>query len=61
MGYEHSQDDESIDIFDNEDVEVDDYQDDILDDEDLEAIAHYGMPRRSGRYPWGSGENPYQR
>lgn len=23
-------------------------------------IAHYGMPRRSGRYPWGSGENPYQ-
>lgn len=21
---------------------------------------HYGMPRRSGRYPWGSGENPYQ-
>ena len=61
MGYEHSQDDETIDIFDNEDVEVDDYQDDVLDDEDLEAIAHYGMPRRSGRYPWGSGENPYQR
>ena len=23
-------------------------------------IEHYGMPRRSGRYPWGSGENPYQ-
>lgn len=23
-------------------------------------LAHYGMPRRSGRYPWGSGENPYQ-
>ena len=22
---------------------------------------HYGMPRRSGRYPWGSGDNPYQR
>lgn len=21
---------------------------------------HYGMPRRSGRYPYGSGENPYQ-
>ena len=21
---------------------------------------HYGMPRRSGRYPWGSGDNPYQ-
>lgn len=25
-----------------------------------ESLAHYGMPRRSGRYPWGSGENPYQ-
>lgn len=25
-----------------------------------DAIAHYGMPRRSGRYPWGSGEDPYQ-
>lgn len=23
-------------------------------------LVHYGMPRRSGRYPWGSGENPYQ-
>ena len=21
---------------------------------------HYGTPRHSGRYPWGSGENPYQ-
>lgn len=30
----------------------------ILDDDDV--LAHYGMPRRSGRYPWGSGENPYQ-
>ena len=25
-----------------------------------EELKHYGMPRRSGRYPWGSGENPYQ-
>lgn len=25
-----------------------------------EYLIHYGMPRRSGRYPWGSGENPYQ-
>ena len=24
------------------------------------SLTHYGMPRRSGRYPWGSGENPYQ-
>ena len=23
-------------------------------------LEHYGMPRRSGRYPWGSGEDPYQ-
>jgi len=27
--------------------------------EDLE-LYHYGMPRRSGRYPWGSGDNGYQ-
>lgn len=25
-----------------------------------DILMHYGMPRRSGRYPWGSGENPYQ-
>jgi DNA-binding CsgD family transcriptional regulator len=29
-------------------------------DGDEEALAHYGMPRRSGRYPWGSGDDPYQ-
>lgn len=23
-------------------------------------LAHYGTPRHSGRYPWGSGEDPYQ-
>ena len=23
-------------------------------------VVHYGTPRHSGRYPWGSGENPYQ-
>ena len=28
--------------------------------EDDESLAHYGMPRRSGRYPWGSGEDPHQ-
>lgn len=31
----------------------------ILNDD--EYLAHYGMPRRSGRYPWGSGDDPYQR
>lgn len=25
-----------------------------------DILAHYGMPRRSGRYPWGSGDDPYQ-
>ena len=24
-------------------------------------LQHYGTPRRSGRYPWGSGGEPYQR
>ena len=28
----------------------------VLEDE----LEHYGMPRRSGRYPWGSGDTPYQ-
>lgn len=26
----------------------------------LDELIHYGMPRRSGRYPWGSGKDPYQ-
>lgn len=25
-----------------------------------DSLMHYGMPRRSGRYPYGSGETPYQ-
>lgn len=29
-------------------------------DGDENALIHYGIPRRSGRYPWGSGEDPYQ-
>lgn len=28
-----------------------------MDDE----LKHYGMPRRSGRYPWGSGKDQYKR
>ncbi len=31
---------------------------DVIDDES--TLAHYGTPRHSGRYPWGSGEDPYQ-
>ena len=27
---------------------------------DEEVLEHYGVPRRSGRYPWGSGDDPYQ-
>ena len=27
---------------------------------EMDELIHRGMPRRSGRYPWGSGENPYQ-
>lgn len=26
----------------------------------MSELYHYGTPRKSGRYPWGSGENPYQ-
>lgn len=26
----------------------------------LDELYHYGVKRRSGRYPWGSGEDPYQ-
>lgn len=25
-----------------------------------DMLMHYGVARRSGRYPWGSGDNPYQ-
>ena len=27
-------------------------------DNDRDFLAHYGTPRHSGRYPWGSGKNP---
>lgn len=30
-------------------------------DDEQDRIEHYGTPRHSGRYPWGSGDNPYQR
>lgn len=29
--------------------------------DETEELEHYGTPRHSGRYPWGSGDNPYQR
>lgn len=33
----------------------------IEDDNDGEVLSHEGVLRKSGRYPWGSGENPNQR
>lgn len=30
-------------------------------DKNPDIIEHYGTPRHSGRYPWGSGKDPYQR
>lgn len=32
----------------------------ILEKPPLDELMHYGVKRRSGRYPWGSGDNPYQ-
>lgn len=37
------------------------YYCDVFDDIYGDFLEHYGMPRRSGRYPWGSGKDPYQR
>lgn len=31
-----------------------------IDISDEDWLFHYGVKRRSGRYPWGSGEDPYQ-
>lgn len=28
--------------------------------DEINTLIHYGIPRRSGRYPWGSGDTPYQ-
>src|SRR6478609_9104812 len=34
---------------------------DGFEEEDDTYLSHYGIARRSGRYPWGSGGDPYQR
>ena len=34
--------------------------DEMADYISANILIHYGTPRHSGRYPWGSGENPYQ-
>ena len=33
----------------------------FLEKPPLDELMHYGVKRRSGRYPWGSGDSPYQR
>lgn len=33
---------------------------DIRTDSMDDVLEHYGIKRRSGRYPWGSGDRPYQ-
>lgn len=44
------------------------YEQDYNPEQTIEALEdakrtlkHYGTPRHSGRYPWGSGDKPYQR
>ena len=39
-----------------------DVRDFLVDNQELfnDHLAHYGLPRRSGRYKWGSGKDPYQ-
>ena len=32
----------------------------VAENIESDTLEHYGMPRRSGRYPWGSGKDPYQ-
>lgn len=51
-----------VKVFDGEDIS-DEAVAQALSPEEMEEnpfIAHYGMKFRSGRYPYGSGEDPYQ-
>ena len=46
-------------IFDDMSIdELDELEE--LDSLEEEILEHYGTPRHSGRYPWGSGQDPYQ-
>ena len=40
--------------------ELSDYIATTIENSDKPFLVHYGTPRHSGRYPWGSGDNPYQ-
>lgn len=48
-----------VDFSDLKEVHVKTFLDEIVTPKENE-IYHYGMPRRSGRYPWGSGKRPFQ-
>ena len=41
---------------------ADDVRDFLVENRELldDHLEHYGLPRRSGRYKWGSGKDPYQ-
>lgn len=41
---------------------ADDVRDFLVENQELfdDHLEHYGLPRRSGRYKWGSGKDPYQ-
>ena len=41
---------------------AEDVRDFLVDNRELlnDHLEHYGLPRRSGRYKWGSGKDPYQ-
>lgn len=41
---------------------ADDVKDFLVNNQEFSDyyLAHYGLPRRSGRYKWGSGKDPYQ-
>lgn len=40
---------------------MNDEQEILLENDSNDELKHYGTPRHSGRYPWGSGDSPYQR
>ena len=31
-----------------------------VDKPSIDELMHFGTPKHSGRYPWGSGKDPYQ-
>lgn len=33
----------------------------VIKDDDPDAVEHYGIKQKSGRYPWGSGKTPHER